>query len=70
VEEFADDYVQYDGIECRTINNEEYPDICPNVFKVIQSLVDGSGNCILCRPVGPVSGGGQKWEEGFNVPQY
>lgn len=27
VEEFPDEYVQYDGIERRTINNEEYLDI-------------------------------------------
>lgn len=72
VEEFPAEYAQY-GIERRTINSEEYPDICPSVFQVIQSLVESCGNGILCRPVGPVSklmGVKSGREASFNVSQY
>lgn len=73
MDEFPDEYVWYDGIESGTLINKEHPDICSSVFQVLQSLVEGCSNSIICRPVGPVSklmGVKGRWEAGFNMPEY
>ncbi len=72
MKEFPDKNVRYDAIERRTIIDEEHPDVCTSVFKVLQSFVKCCSNGIFSRPVDPISKlvgvkGGR--EAGFNMPQ-
>lgn len=70
LEEFP---AEYDGIEGRTIINEELLDKYSSEFQALQCLVEGCGNGVFGRPVGPVSklmGVKVGREAGFNMPQY